>query len=99
MVTRIWLITSGGVINAERIRITTIACLRYFFNKLELIIPTLLSKYNINTEDCEHIDFHKTLYDNNFKLVINKNFKKRYSDIETWGGFYSKYDIKGNLKI
>ena len=44
-VTNNWLITSGGVIKAERIKTITIACLRYFFSTMEFINPTFASKY------------------------------------------------------
>ena len=57
-----------------------------------------LSNYNPDVEDCEHVPFHEKLFKLGKKLVINKRFIKRYSEEETIGGYYSKYNYQGKLK-
>ena len=46
-VTNNWLITSGGVIIADRIKITTMECLLYFLSTAELYTPILANRYII----------------------------------------------------
>ena len=58
-----------------------------------------LADYNINIQDCEHVPFHQELFRLGKKLVINRDFIKKYSFDETVGGYYHPLEWKNNKVV
>lgn len=56
----------------------------------------LSGQYNENINDCEHVSFHKMLISKGKKIIINPNFIKFYSRIETANSFYDKTKFENN---
>lgn len=57
-----------------------------------------LADYNVDIIDCEHVPFHEELSRLGKKIVINRDFIKKYSFDETIGGYYHPLEWK-NSKV
>jgi hypothetical protein len=57
-----------------------------------------MSSYDENTNDCEHVQFHKKLKNMGLKLFVNPKFIKLYSIYETQGSYYTNNKFDKNTQ-